>query len=90
MHFRILLALFAFTSLSVAEASPDEGDLDKRQFSPPGCFCCTGYVVPNIAGTRCGKDHDTCDSRDRLCCSKGAIVWPKIDSSNSSSVACRG
>jgi hypothetical protein len=55
MHFRILLALYAFTSLSIAEGSPDDDDLDKRVFSPPGCFCCTGYVVRNIAGTRCGN-----------------------------------
>lgn len=94
MHFRILLALFAFTSLSIAEGSRDDNDLDKRLFSPPGCFCCTGYVVTNIAGTRCGHgeqdnrwtqsagsqalDDSHCDSRDRLCCNKGAIVWPKI------------
>lgn len=54
MYFRILLALFAFTSLSIADGSPDDDVLDKRLSNPPGCFCCTGYVVKNIAGTRCG------------------------------------
>jgi hypothetical protein len=94
MDFRILLALFAFTSLSMADGSPDDNALDKRLFSPPGCFCCTGYVVKNIAGTRCGHgeqnnqstqspylqalDNSFCDSRDRLCCKKGEIIWPKI------------
>jgi hypothetical protein len=94
MHFRTLLALFAFTSLSIAEGSPDDNDIDKRLLSPPGCFCCTGYIVRNIAGTRCGHgkqdnwpiqsaysqepDNPYCDSRDRLCCDKGAFVNPKI------------
>lgn len=54
MHFRILLALFTFASFSIAEGSPVDNDLDKRVFSPPGCFCCTGAIVKNVAGTRCG------------------------------------
>lgn len=54
MRIGILIALFAFTSSSIAEGSSDDNDLDKRLVSPPGCFCCTGYVVRNIAGTRCG------------------------------------
>jgi hypothetical protein len=95
MHFKALLALFAFTGISVTEGSPDDNDFDKRLISPPGCFCCTGYVVRNIAGTRCGHgeqgrnlstqsaysqalDDSYCDSRDRLCCQKGTIIWPKI------------
>lgn len=55
MHLRaLLLAVFAITGISAADGSPDESEFDKRLISPPGCYCCTGYVVRNIAGTRCG------------------------------------
>ena len=55
MNLRILFTLFAFSSLAAADGSVDEKDLEARQFSGPGCYCCTGYVVENIAGTRCGS-----------------------------------
>lgn len=55
MYFRaLLLAVLAITGISADDGSLDENEFDKRLISPPGCYCCTGYAVKNIAGTRCG------------------------------------
>lgn len=57
MHLRVLFAVFAFSSLAAADNSVDGNDLDARLFAGPGCYCCSGYVVKNIAGTRCGNSE---------------------------------
>jgi hypothetical protein len=83
----ILFASFALSGIAAAGESFDENDLNARA---PVCYCCSGFIVRNIAGTRCGSAGGSCDSSDILCCANGGVVWPPISSQNSSSVVCKG
>lgn len=60
MHFKIAVALLALSGLSATDESIDENDLEARQLAGPGCYCCSGYIVQNVAGTRCGSSKPTC------------------------------
>jgi hypothetical protein len=48
----ILFASFALSGIAAAGESFDENDLNARA---PVCYCCSGFIVRNIAGTRCGS-----------------------------------
>ena len=58
MNFKIIFALCAFSSVLAIDEyfgddeSFDANDLDARAI--PVCYCCSGFVVSKIAGTRCG------------------------------------
>lgn len=61
-----LYTLFALSTFTAADKFSDEY-FDENEFaarSPGACYCCTGYVAPKIAGTRCGAGERKCDDID--------------------------
>ncbi|KAJ5715311.1 uncharacterized protein N7483_012492 [Penicillium malachiteum] len=87
MKLKFLLAIFAFSGVLAANESSDEDNYFVARATT--CYCCSGFVVKNIAGTRCGSGG-SCDSSDTLCCQKGAIVYPPVNSQNNSAIVCKG
>lgn len=76
MQFKTILGLVALTSLGAA--MPTEGDsLTPRAITAAESFCCTRFVVPDVAGTGCSQiGRERCKQRETLHCNKGAIVFP--------------
>ena len=60
MQLKAILVGLATLGAFVASAPTDGEDITERQFpTGPLCYCCSGYVVQDIAGTKC-------DSMSRL------------------------
>ncbi|KAJ5396428.1 hypothetical protein N7509_004541 [Penicillium cosmopolitanum] len=82
----LFLGLATFTALAASSPDDDGEDLEKRQFaSGPQCFCCSGPVIPELAGTKCARRSNcatACASDKRpLKCPNGAIFWPPTGAS---------